>query len=57
MIIQLDVYLIIHISKKIIDLNKKQAMDVDPKQYNINITENLENNATVFFIVEEIVAT
>ena len=31
MIIQLDVYLIIHISKKIIDLNKKQAMDVDPK--------------------------
>ena len=27
------------------------------KQYNINITENLENDATVFFIVEEIVAT
>ena len=42
--------------KKIIaiDLSKKQALDSDPKAIQqINFTGNLENESTIFFIVEE----
>ena len=37
-----------------IDLSKQQKLDADPKRIQqINFTENLEKNATIFFIVEE----
>ena len=37
-----------------IDLCKQQALDADPKAtQQINVTGNLENNATTFFIIEE----
>ena len=42
--------------KKIIaiDLSKQQALDSDPKAIQqINFTGNLENESTIFFIVEE----
>ena len=42
--------------KKIIaiDLSKQQALDSDPKAiHQINFTGNLENESTIFFIVEE----
>ena len=41
-----------------IDLRKQQAPDADPKaiQKN-NFTENLENNAKLFFIIEEVKGT
>ena len=42
--------------KKIIaiDLSKHQALDSDPKAIQqINFTGNLENESTIFFIVEE----
>ena len=36
------------------DLSKQQALDADPKVIQqINFTGNLENNAAIFFIVEE----
>ena len=35
-----------------IDLSKEQAFDADPIQQ-INFTGNLENNALIFFIIEE----
>ena len=35
-------------------LSKKQALDADPKVIQqINFTGNLENNVTIFFIIEE----
>ena len=41
-----------------IDLSKQQALDADPKAIQqINFTGNLENNATMFFIVQEIKET
>ena len=37
-----------------IDLSKQQALDADPKAIQqINFTGNLENNAVIFFIIEE----
>ena len=37
-----------------IDLNKQQALDAEPKAIQqINFTENLENNAVIFFIFEQ----
>ena len=37
-----------------IDLSKQQALDSDPKAIQqINFTGNLENESTIFFIVEE----
>ena len=37
-----------------IDLSKQQALDADPKAIQqINFTENLEQQATIFFIIEE----
>ena len=37
-----------------IDLSKQQALDTDPKAtQQINFTENLEKQATMFFIIEE----
>ena len=37
-----------------IDLSKQQKLEADPKAIQqINFTGNLENNATMFFIVEE----
>ena len=36
------------------DLSKQQALDADPKPIQqINFTGNLENNAVIFFIIEE----
>ena len=35
-------------------LSKKQALDADPKVIQqINFTGNLENNVTIFFIIEK----
>ena len=37
-----------------IDLSKQQELDSDPKAIQqINFTENLEQQATIFFIIEE----
>ena len=37
-----------------IDLTKQEKLDADPKtRKQINFTGNPENNATIFFIVEE----
>ena len=37
-----------------IDLSKQQALHADPKAIQqINFTGNLENNAVMFFIIEE----
>ena len=37
-----------------IDLNKQQALDADPKAIQkINLTGNLENQSTIFFITKE----
>ena len=37
-----------------IDLSKQQALDADPKGIQqINFTGNLEQQATIFFIIEE----
>ena len=37
-----------------IDLSKQQALDADPKAIQqINFTGNLENQSTIFFIIEE----
>ena len=37
-----------------IDLSKQQALDSDPKGIQqINFTGNLENNSSIFFIIEE----
>ena len=37
-----------------IDSNQQQALAADPKVIQqINFTGNLENNATIFFIIEE----
>ena len=37
-----------------IDLSKQQELDSDPKTIQqINFTENLEQQATIFFIIEE----
>ena len=37
-----------------IDLSKQQVLHADPKSMQqINFTRNLENNAEIFFIVEE----
>ena len=37
-----------------IDSSKQQALDADPKaKEQINFTGNLENQATIFFIIEE----
>ena len=37
-----------------IDLSKQQAVDADPKaMQQINFTGNLEQQATMFFIIEE----
>ena len=37
-----------------IDLSKQQKLEADPKAIQqINFTGNLENNATMFFIIEE----
>ena len=37
-----------------IDLSKQQALDADPKAIQqINFTENLEQQATIFSIIEE----
>ena len=37
---------------------KQQALDVYPKAtQQINVTENLENNATTIFIIEEVKET
>ena len=36
-----------------IDLSKQQALDADPRaMQQINFTENLEQKATIFFIIE-----
>ena len=45
--------------KKIaIDLSKEQALDADPKAtQQINFAGNLENNASIFFIIEEVEET
>ena len=41
-----------------IDLSKQQALDADPKAIQqINITGNLENQSTIFFIIEEVKET
>ena len=37
-----------------IDLNKQQALDADPKtMQQINLPGNLEEQSTIFFIIEE----
>ena len=37
-----------------IDLSKQQGLDADPKAIQkINFAGNLENNATIFFIIDE----
>ena len=37
-----------------IDLSKQQALDADPKSIQqINFTGNLEQQATIFFIIED----
>ena len=37
-----------------IDLSKQQALDADPKAIQqINFTRNLEEQSTIFFIIEE----
>ena len=37
-----------------IDSSKKQALDADPKAIQqINFTENLKQQATIFFVIEE----
>ena len=37
-----------------IDLSKQQALDADPKAIQqMNFTGNLENQSTIFFIIEE----
>ena len=37
-----------------IDLSKQEALEADPEGIQqINFTGNLENNATIFFIIEE----
>ena len=37
-----------------IDLSKQQALDADPKTIQqINFTGSLENQSTIFFIIEE----
>ena len=41
-----------------IDLNKQQALDVDPKAIQrINFTGNLEYQSTIFFIIEKVKET
>ena len=41
-----------------IDLSKQQKLDTDPKAIQqINFTQNLEKNATIFFIIEEVKET
>ena len=59
MITQLVVCWTIIISKTIaIDLSKQQALDADPKAIQkINLTGNLENQSTIFFIIEEVKET
>ena len=38
----------------VIDLSKQQALDPDPKAIQqVNFTGNLENQSTIFFIIEE----
>ena len=38
-----------------IDLSKQQAVDSDPKAIQqVNFTGNLEQQATIFFIIEEV---
>ena len=38
----------------LIDLSKQQALDAGPKEIQqINFTRNLEQQATIFFIIEE----
>ena len=38
-----------------IDLSKQQALDANPKAIQqINFTGNLENNAVIFFLIEEV---
>ena len=38
----------------VIDLSKQQGLDADPKAIQqINFTGNLENQSTIFFIIEE----
>ena len=37
-----------------LDLRKQQALDADPKAIKqIKFTRNLENNARIFFVIEE----
>ena len=37
-----------------IDLSKQQALGVSPKTIQqINFTGNLENNATIFFVIDD----
>ena len=37
-----------------IDLSRQQVLDADPRAIQqINFTENLEGNTTMFFIIEE----
>ena len=41
-----------------IDLSKQQKLDTDPKAIQqINFTQNLEKNATIFFIIKELKET
>ena len=41
-----------------IDSSKQRALDADPKaMQQINFTENLENNLSIFFIIEEMKKT
>ena len=41
-----------------IDLSKQQALDAYPKaKQQINFTGNLQNNAEIFFIIEEVKET
>ena len=47
-----------HYNLTSIDLSKHQKLDSDPKTIQqINFTGNLENNGTIFFIVEEMKET
>ena len=40
------------------DLSKQQALDADPKVIQqISFTGNLENNLSIFFIIEEVKET
>ena len=47
-----------HYQMIVIDLSKQQALDADPKAIQqINFTGNLEQQATMFFIIEEAKST